>query len=112
MRLPSSSFDKWLLGRWTVEQVTQLHRLLGQHTQLLMTTFCAAAALPGFDAHVGASGSMIHALQACYWLPPCPMPRQLTFQSVLSTRGFMALLCRLCRPAIAAGCSWMPQWPP
>ena len=55
--------DMAVIGRWPAEQVGQLHRLLGQHVQLLMTTFCAAAALPGYDALVGTSGSMIHALQ-------------------------------------------------
>lgn len=60
----------WLC-RWTQEQVKQLHRLLAQHVQLLLTTFVAASSMPGREAHVGTTGSMIHALQVRTQQSPC-----------------------------------------
>ena len=60
----------WLC-RWTQEQHRQLHRLLAQHVQLLLTTFVAASSMLGREAHVGTTGGMIHALQVRAHTPPC-----------------------------------------
>ena len=52
-----------VMCRWPAGQLMHLHRQLAQHVQLLMTSFCAAAALPGHEAPVLTSGMMINALR-------------------------------------------------